>query len=250
MHITKYIKKALILALSLIMILSSLSISASAASAPTTKTVQTIYNFLIDEMGLNSAAACGVLANIEKESDFNPNLYGDSGSSYGICQWHNGRFDNLKKFCNQNGYSWTTLEGQLHFLKYELETQKSTTGYILDKLDVPNTAEGAYTAAYNWCYYFERPSNKVAKSEARGESARDKYWPVYKLEYNIGDVNNDKKINSADALRVLEFAVGKANLTKSQQKAADLNKDKKVNSQDAYIILSIATGNQSIESYK
>ncbi len=250
MHITKHIKKALILVLSLIMVLSSLSISASAASAPTTKTVQTIYNFLIDEMGLNSAAACGVLANIEKESDFNPNLYGDSGSSYGICQWHNGRFDNLKKFCNQNGYSWNTLEGQLYFLKYELETQKSTTGYILDKLDVPNTAEGAYTAGYNWCYYFERPSNKVAKSEARGESARDKYWPVYKLEYNIGDVNNDKKINSADALRALEFAVGKAKLTKSQEKAADINKDGKVNSQDAYIILSIATGNQSIESYK
>lgn len=250
MHSMNYIKKALILLLSLIMVVSSLSFSASAASAPTNKTVQTIYNFLIDEMGLNSAAACGVLANIEKESDFNPNLYGDSGSSYGICQWHNGRFDNLKKFCNQNGYSWKSLEGQLYFLKYELETQKSTTGYILDKLNVPNTADGAYTAAYNWCYYFERPSNKVAKSEARGESARDKYWPVYKLEYNIGDVNNDKKINSADALRALEFAVGKTTLTKSQKKAADINKDGKVNSQDAFIILSISTGKLSIDSYK
>lgn len=250
MHSKKYIKKALLLLLSLIMVLSSLSISATAATAPTSKTVQTIYNFLIGEMNLNSAAACGVLANIEKESNFNPNLYGDSGSSYGICQWHNGRFENLKNFCDKNGYSWKTLEGQLYFLKYELETQKSTTGYILDKLNVPNTAEGAYTAAYNWCYYFERPSNKVAKSEARGETARDIYWPVYKLEYDLGDVNSDKKINSADALAALEFTVGKRSLKKSQEKAADVNRDGVVNSQDAFIILSISTGKQSIESYK
>lgn len=249
MHCKNYIKKALIILLTLIMTFSALSVVPSAAS-PTNKTAQAIFDFLVFEMGLNSAAASGVLANIEKESDFNPNLYGDSGSSYGICQWHNGRFDNLKNFCNKNGYSWKTLEGQLYFLKYELETQKSTTGYILDKLNVPNTAEGAYEAAYNWCYYFERPSNKVAKSEARGESARDRYWPVYKLEYNIGDVNNDKKINSADALAALEYSVGKTKLTRSQIKAADIDKNGSVNSQDAFIILSISTGKMSIEQYK
>ncbi|MBP3442046.1 MAG: hypothetical protein J6L62_04505 [Clostridia bacterium] len=249
MHSKKYIKKALIVLLTLITVFSSVAVSGSAA-APTNNTVKTIYNFLIDEMGLNSAAACGVLANIEKESDFNPQLYGDNGTSYGICQWHNGRFDNLKSYCNKNGYSWKTLEGQLHFLKYELETQKSTTGYILDKLDVPNTAQGAYTAGYNWCYYFERPSNKTAKSETRGTNARDVYWPVYKLVYNLGDVNSDGKINSADALQVLEYSVGSLNLNLSQKKAGDLDKNGKVNSQDALIILSVSAGKVSINNYK
>ncbi len=251
MHSKNYIKKALLVLLTLIVVSSSFVTVASAASVPTGKTVQTIYNFLINEMGLNSAAACGVLANIEKESDFNPNLYGDNGSSYGICQWHNSRFDSLKSFCNKNGYSWKSLEGQLYFLKYELETQKSTTGHILDKMKaVPNSAKGAYQAGYDWCYYFERPANKTAKSETRGARARDDYWPVFKLVYNLGDVNSDGKINSADALMALEYSVGKNTLTGSQLKAADIDQNGKVNSQDAFILLSVATGKLSIEGYK
>ena len=33
-----------------------------------------IYDFLVGNLGFNAARACGVLANIEKESGFNPNL--------------------------------------------------------------------------------------------------------------------------------------------------------------------------------
>ncbi len=249
MHFKNYIKKSLITVLALVMVLSVIPFAASAA-APTSANVKAIYEFLINDMGLNSAAACGVLANIEKESNFNPQLYGDSGSSYGICQWHNGRFENLKKFCNKNGYSWKTLEGQLQFLKYELNTNKTDTGKIIDRLDVPNTAEGAYTAGYNWCYYFERPANKVAKSEARGNSAKNTYWPTYKLVYNLGDVNDDGKINSVDALMALEYSVGKVKLTNSQFHAADINNDGDVSSTDALIIISIAAGKVSIKDYE
>lgn len=46
----------------------------------------TIYNYAVNNMGLNVAAACGILANIYKESSFNPNALGDNGTSYGICQ--------------------------------------------------------------------------------------------------------------------------------------------------------------------
>ncbi len=250
MHIKSYIKRSLVTLLAIVMTISALSIASYSASAPTTQTVKTIYNFLINEMGLNSAAACGVLANIEKESDFNPNLYGDSGSSYGICQWHNGRFENLKKFCNANGYSWKSLEGQLYFLKYELNTNKTDTGKIIDRLDVPNTADGAYTAGYNWCYYFERPANKVAKSEARGNNAKNIYWPTYKLVYNLGDVNDDGEINSTDALKTLESSVGKAKLSTAQYKAADVNKDGTVTATDALIIISISAGKADIKDYK
>lgn len=51
-----------------------------------------IYEFLVSNMGLTSAAACGVIANIQYESGFSPTKLGDHGTSYGICQWHNGRF--------------------------------------------------------------------------------------------------------------------------------------------------------------
>lgn len=249
MHFKNHIKRTLAIILTLVIAASGFGMTAFAANYD--KNIPIIFDFLVDEMGLNSAAACGVLANIEKESNFNPALYGDSGSSYGICQWHNGRFENLKAFCDKNGYSWKTLEGQLQFLKYELNTNKTDTGKIIDRLkNVENTAEGAYQAGYDWCYYFERPANKVSKSETRGSNAQTKYWPTYKLVYELGDINEDGKVNSVDALIALESTVGKKTLTKSQAKAGDIDKDGSVTSYDALIMISVAAGKVSIENYR
>lgn len=137
----------------------------------------TIYKFLTGTMGLNTAAACGVLANIEAESSFNPTVYGDSGTSYGICQWHNGRFTSLKNWCNNNGYNYQTINGQLNYLQYEL---KNSYPSVWNKLrTVSNSATGAYEAAYYWCYYYEVPANRESKSVSRGNTAKKKYWPNY-----------------------------------------------------------------------
>jgi len=251
MTISKNIKRVLAAFVAAVMIIVVLPIAASAAG-----TVQTIYDFLITKMSLNSAAACGVLANIECESDFNYHLWGDNGTSYGICQWHNERLTNMKNYCAKNGLDWTSLEGQLYFLRYELVTNKSDTGYIIDKLAaVENNASGAYKAGYDWCYYFERPANKDAKSNSRGNLAKNTYWPVYgnkaaSLSYVLGDVSNDGKINSADALMIVECSVGARTLSDTQKKSADINHDGKITSADALIILNCATGSDTIKNYQ
>lgn len=233
-------KRLLIIAVSLVLAIVPLSVIGSAANIVTCDNAKIIFDFLVDEIGLNSAAASGVLANIEAESNFNPNLTGDSGTSYGICQWHAGRFDSLKSYCAKNGYNYKTLEGQLNYLKYEITTNKSNTGYIIDKLNVENTANGAYTAGYNWCYYFERPANKADKSVARGNNAKNNYWPIYKIVYMLGDVTADGVINSADALVVLSASSGKVTLNRSQKMAADYNRDGLVNANDALMILRVS----------
>lgn len=136
-----------------------------------------IYNYLINEMGLSISGACGVLANIQAESGFNPNLYGDSGSSYGICQWRDG--SDVKRFTALKNYSadWDTLEGQLDYLHYELKTDYPS---LLKKLkSADNNADGAYQAAYDWCYDFERPANTKNMAISRGNLARNSYWPKY-----------------------------------------------------------------------
>ncbi|MCR4656666.1 MAG: hypothetical protein K5770_10615 [Lachnospiraceae bacterium] len=141
-----------------------------------------IYDYLTGTMGLNTAAACGVLANIYCESGFNPNALGDGGTSYGICQWHNGRYTNLRNYCDDNGYDYRSLIGQLHFLEYELN---HSYGSILRLLEsVFNDAEGAYYAGYSWCYNYERPRNYPSVSVTRGNLARDKYWASYTGEYS------------------------------------------------------------------
>lgn len=146
--------------------------------APTTENEKTIYQFLKKDLRLNTAAACGVLANIQCESSFNPTasvLDTNNKTSYGICQWNGVRFDALKSYCSQNGYDYKTLEGQLNYLKYELEHSEASA--FSKVKNVENTADGAYTAGYNWARYFERCAS--AYFEWRAKLARDTYWPKY-----------------------------------------------------------------------
>lgn len=143
-----------------------------------------IFNFLIRDMKLNNAAACGVMANIYHESGFNPRRVGDGGTSYGICQWHNSRYTALRTWCKSKGYDYTTLNGQLNYLKFELSQNSSRYLWngktIYSNISkVKNTAQGAYDAAYYWCYYFEVPANRGTVSVTRGNLARNHYWPVY-----------------------------------------------------------------------
>lgn len=134
-----------------------------------------IYAYLTEKLELNHAAACGVLANIHLESSFFPLALGDGGTSYGICQWHLGRFQRLILYCNVNGFDYNTLEGQLEYLNYELHT-----GYkgILDDLkEIPDTADGAYAAAYRWCIGFEMPDDMYYRGARRGNLAAKEYYP-------------------------------------------------------------------------
>ena len=163
---------SMIAALALIAAIFPVSFSASAASNE-----ETIYNYLTGTMHLNQAAASGALANIYKESSFNPNATGDGRTSYGICQWHNERWTSLKNYCNNNGYDWTTLNGQLHYLDYELKNYYP--GVYSTLTSVANTADGAYNAGYKWCYSYEIPDNKEAVSVERGNLAKNTYWPQY-----------------------------------------------------------------------
>ena len=103
----------------------SMNVEASGANATA------IFKFFVNTMNYSSAAACGVLANIKAESDFNPHCYGDNGTSYGICQWHNSRFTALKNWCSQNGYDYTTLNGQLSYLT--THTTRAITGAVTMK---------------------------------------------------------------------------------------------------------------------
>ena len=75
-----------------------------------------------------------------------------------------------------------------------------------------------------------------------------KFNPKPTLPNKIGDINADGKINSADALLVLQSSTGIITLTDTQKLLADVNKDGKINSTDALLILQYATG--KITSFK
>ena len=136
-----------------------------------------VYDFLTGELPLSNAAACGVLANIEHESNFQPTIYGDQCTSYGLCQWHNVRFSALRGYCAALGLDYRTVEGQLAYLRYELGNKYTTLLLNLQAID--DTPDGAYRAAYLWCIHFEKPSNMQVKAAQLAELDQGKYWPRY-----------------------------------------------------------------------
>lgn len=149
---------------------------------------ETIYRFLRNDLGLNVAAACGILANIYYESTFSPTAHNKNDTagteSYGICQWNSGeaagkRYQALINWCNSKGYNYTTLNAQLLFMKNELETQ-SWLKYSYLKNSIPNTSQGAYEAASVWAKFYEGCA--ASEYEKRMVLARDIYWKEYSGE--------------------------------------------------------------------
>ena len=138
---------------------------------------QKVYYYIVNEMKLSPAAACGILANIDRECSFNTKDCNSSSGAYGLCQWLGGRKNNLLKYCEENGWDSAGVEGQCRFLKYELENKYTSVWKYMK--NVENTAQGAYDAGYYWCYYYEIPENRAKNSEKRGTLAMETYWPRY-----------------------------------------------------------------------
>ena len=65
---------------------------------------------------------------------------------------------------------------------------------------------------------------------------------VQEVNAELGDVNADGVINSADALRVLQHSVDIIQLQDAAAKRADVNEDKIINSNDALNILRYSVG--------
>lgn len=141
--------------------------------------IEQAYNFLTGVMEFNSAAACGIIANMNAESTgLVPDQEEiDGGGGYGICQWTGSRRDDLVSWCESNGYDYATLEGQLWFFRYEIN--EITPGLVSTLKSVPNTAEGAYNAAVAFCKQYEIPQDTASAAIIRGQSAKSDFWPIY-----------------------------------------------------------------------
>ena len=209
-------KRILCALLVFVLAISSVTMQASADTVTKNANETVIYNFLMNELGCNEATALGILANIERESEFNPTLSTKSSSGaiiYGICQWKGKRYEALKSYCDKNGYSYKTVIGQLYFLKHELSTSEAVAWKKMQGIE--NTAEGAYKAGKNWGQYFERCSSTYYMKSAK--RARDVYWPTY-----CGSVADN---NDYDVKRIYGSSRYKTSLGIAEELKAELGID-------------------------
>lgn len=194
-----------------------LSLCTEESYAVSSSQVKKIYNYLTKTMGLNMAAACGVMTNLYAESGMmsnnlentynsrfglsdaeytkrvnagikNNGKYKTGGGAtryftkdycgYGLCQWTSlGRRASLLKLAVKKNTSIADSSMQLEFLKSELSSSYQQVWGTLR--GVPNNATGAYLAAAHFCVAFEVPANTNSTAASRARTALSTYWKTY-----------------------------------------------------------------------
>ncbi len=129
-----------------------------------------IYNYLTGTVGLNRAGAIGIMANIKRESSYNPDNYNGSGN-YGLCQWGGSRYRRLMEFCTNNGLDYRTVSGQVRFIEYELNNYYQ--GVLSQLQSVEDSQDGAYSAGYIFAEQYEGAG--PGYPDQAGESAKSMY---------------------------------------------------------------------------
>jgi hypothetical protein len=126
--------------------------------------------------GWTRAQAIGLIANIKGESDFQPHgPPGDTGKSFGICQWNGQRLVNFRTHFGHD-ISQSTFGEQLEFVNVELHTsgQEKAAGDLLRLVTTPAAAARVV------CLQYERPQNKEKDANDREEIAMnfDRQFPA------------------------------------------------------------------------
>lgn len=151
-----------------------------------------VYDYLRNELGFNNAVASGILANIWYESSFNRNAEAmdtNGALSYGLVMWNGSNRTSLIDYCAKNNLDYTSVEGQMEYLKYDLNTPYQKSIGTLAKLQsLPDNASGAYDAGYYFCTMYERPSDKHEKGIERGTKANE-YYLNY-IDYDPSNPNS------------------------------------------------------------
>lgn len=126
-----------------------------------------IAGILREGLGVNDAALAGIMGNLQGESGFNPHKVGDDGGAFGICQWRGARLDQMVQYCEEHDLNPVSRDGQLSFLIYDLVNNYV---YAYDQIRLCEDSErGALQATYNFCAYYEVPSNPEEESVEREE---------------------------------------------------------------------------------
>ena len=125
-----------------------------------------VYQYATGTIGLNKAAACALLGNIEQESSFiidNENSIG----AFGLCQWWSSRRTGLERFCRENGLDVLSVAGQMGWLVWEFNNTEIAGYNVL--INAPDSRETVYETSVSFGEAFERYGE--GEEGSRGKNA-------------------------------------------------------------------------------
>lgn len=125
---------------------------------------ETVVSQLVG-LGWSKEQAIGVAANIQQESNFNPNAVGDGGRAYGIAQWHPDRQAAFQEYAGKP-IKGSTIQEQIGFIDYELRRgREQGAGKRLA------AATSATEAAGIVSQFYERPADTHVEIQRRSKLA-------------------------------------------------------------------------------
>lgn len=125
-------------------------------------------------LGYPNPAAVGMfVVQPDMEASFRPDVVGDNGTAFNICQWHEPRISAILAGCGVDVRTETDFSRLAQAVDWELNHTMAAAGrYIL-------AAETSADAARAACTYFERAGASDA-AERRAEDA--KWWVTWLAE--------------------------------------------------------------------
>lgn len=157
------------------------------------------WNFLRSS-GYTSEAAAGIMGNLYAESNFDPSVTNSIGAS-GIAQWYRDRNTKMRNYvtgkCGKS--TWKDLEGQLKFLKYELEHDYKSVNMAI--IGSRKGDAGVRDSTYAFVAHYEVPALTNSTS-ADNIAPGDKLYSYYnkRLAYarKYYAMYKDKKVKTKD----------------------------------------------------
>lgn len=164
----------------LVLLLSSLAGAAGGAaganessSASLNATENQVAMFFMGK-GLDALHTSAIMGNMYAESGMIPSKIENGGTGIGICQWSNGRANNLRRYAAQQGKSWEDLSVQLDFFWDHDEWSQEWGDDVHNKSNFL-ASNDLNDAVEQFCWGWERPRASTAHLDTRKEAAQRYY---------------------------------------------------------------------------
>ena len=139
-----------------------------------------IYDFFSNK-GLSDVAIAGILANISRESSFDPTCVNSSSGASGLFQWLGGRLTVLKNYAASKGKDWTDKQCQLELAWAEMSGDGSVPGATMQWSQSLwsqfQSTSDPYEAGSMFGHYWERYGS-ATEDDTRGKLAETYYGKI------------------------------------------------------------------------
>lgn len=142
---------------------------------------QYILNYL-RKKGWTKNAVCGMLGNMQKESNINPGIWQNLNSNnenlgFGLTQWTPST--KYRNWATANNLVIANMNSQLKRILYEVQNPSteqyiSTTSYPLSFAQFTTSTNSVAYLARAFLYNYEKPKNPTSEEAERAENAT--YW--------------------------------------------------------------------------